>query len=233
MRRETHQIFVDPEELEIIQIHLVHGVELRFELLRRHVEMRIVHLHRAHPHQSEQLAALLVAITGPVLRQSQRQIAITARQRRKQLVMMRTVHRLEVVTLSPTVVEFSAYSNAVELRVVFSELGFSSPIRSLMSWQLVRRRSARQFCLISCQLVLDSHASNLAEMLHACDLLASSRICCFSSSMSHRRKHRLGVVGEVTALFVQAFARDVSACARVDNRRRTLFLSPASRVLRR
>ena len=25
----------------------------------------------------------------------------------------------------------------------------------------------------------------------------------------HRRKHRLGVVGEVTALFVQAFARDV------------------------
>ena len=34
VRRETHQIFLDPEELEIIQIHFVHGVELVLELLR-------------------------------------------------------------------------------------------------------------------------------------------------------------------------------------------------------
>ena len=65
VRRETHQIFVDPEELEIVQIHFVHRIELGFELLRRHVEMGVVHLQRAHPHESEQLAALLVAITVP------------------------------------------------------------------------------------------------------------------------------------------------------------------------
>ena len=99
VRRETHQIFVDPEELEIIQIHFVHGIELRFELLRRHVEVRVIHLQRAHPHESEQLAALLVPITRPVFRQPQRQIAITPRNRRKQLVMMRTVHRFEVIAI--------------------------------------------------------------------------------------------------------------------------------------
>ena len=96
VRRKTHQIFVDPEKLEVIQIHLVHRIELGFELLRRHVEMRIIHLQRAYPHKAEQLAALLVAITRPILRQPQRQIAIAARKRRKQLVMMRTVHRFEV-----------------------------------------------------------------------------------------------------------------------------------------
>ena len=67
---ETHQIFLDPEELEIFQIHLVHGVELRFELFRREINVRVVHLHRAHPHEPEQLAALFVAITGPVLREA-------------------------------------------------------------------------------------------------------------------------------------------------------------------
>src|SRR5436305_7989193 len=99
MRRETHQIFLDPEELEIVQIHLVDGIELGFELLRRHVKMRVVHLHRAHPHQSKQLAALFVAITGPVLRQPQRQVAIASRNCREQLMMMWTVHRLEIVAI--------------------------------------------------------------------------------------------------------------------------------------
>src|SRR6266404_48779 len=98
--REAHQIFLDPEELEIFQIHLVDGVELRLELLRCHVEVSVVHLHRAHSHEPEQLATLLVAITGAILRQPQRQIAITARNRREQLVVMRTVHRLQVVILA-------------------------------------------------------------------------------------------------------------------------------------
>ena len=99
MRRETHQIFLDAEEFEIFQIHLVHGVELRFELLRSAIDVGVVHVQRAHPHESEQLAALLVPIIRPVLRQPQRQIAITAWNSRKQLVMMRTVHRFEVVTV--------------------------------------------------------------------------------------------------------------------------------------
>ena len=68
VRGETHQIFVDPEQLEVVQIHLVDGIELRFELLRCHVEMGVVHLQRAHSHEPKQLAALLVAIIRPVLR---------------------------------------------------------------------------------------------------------------------------------------------------------------------
>ena len=44
MRRETHQIFLDAEQLEIFQIHFVYGIEFRFELFRRHVEMRVIHL---------------------------------------------------------------------------------------------------------------------------------------------------------------------------------------------
>ena len=70
MSRETHQVFFDSEDLEIFQIHLVDGIELRFELLRRHVKMRIVHLHRAHPHQPNEFAALFVAITRPVFREA-------------------------------------------------------------------------------------------------------------------------------------------------------------------
>ena len=119
MRREAHQIFLNPEEREIFQIHLVHGVELRLELVRRAVNVRVVHLHRAHPHQPEQLATLLVAITRPVLRQPQRQIAITARNRREQLVMMRAVHRFEIVLM---LFAFPASHQAKEKRVCYVSL---------------------------------------------------------------------------------------------------------------
>src|ERR1044071_4993394 len=44
MRRETHQVLLDPEKLEVIQIHLVHGVELVLELLRCHVEVCVIHV---------------------------------------------------------------------------------------------------------------------------------------------------------------------------------------------
>src|SRR5262249_55429967 len=99
MRRETHQIFVDSEELEVTQVHFVYGIELSFELLRRHVQVGIVHVQRTHTHESKQLATLLVAITRSVFRQPQRQAAIDPEQLREQLVMMRTVHRVEVVKL--------------------------------------------------------------------------------------------------------------------------------------
>src|SRR5262249_14966560 len=77
----------------------VDRVELILELLRRHVEMSIIHVQRTHSHQSEQLSTLLVAITRSVFRQPQRQIAITSWNRSEQLVMMRTVHRFEVVNI--------------------------------------------------------------------------------------------------------------------------------------
>ena len=97
VRAETHDIFLDAENLEILQIHLVHRVELGGELLRGAIDVRVVHVQRAHAHEAEQFARLLVAIAGAVFRQAQRQIAITARLRRKNAVMMRAVHGFEVV----------------------------------------------------------------------------------------------------------------------------------------
>ena len=42
---ETHDVFLDAEDLEILQIHLVHGVELVLELLLGAVDVGVVHLH--------------------------------------------------------------------------------------------------------------------------------------------------------------------------------------------
>jgi hypothetical protein len=97
--RKTHQIFVDPEELKIVQIHLVDGIELRFELLRCHIDVRVVHVQRANPHEPKQFTTLLVAITRSVFRQPQWKITITAWNGRKQFMMMRAIHRFKVISL--------------------------------------------------------------------------------------------------------------------------------------
>ena len=69
------------------------------ELLRRAINVRVVHVERAHAHEAEQFARLLVAVAGAVFGQAQRQIAVTARLRRKNAVMMRAVHGFEVITI--------------------------------------------------------------------------------------------------------------------------------------
>ena len=74
-------------------------VELRLELLWGAVDMCVIHVQRAHPHKPEQLAAFLIPIVGPVTREPQRQISITARQCCKQFVVMRAIHRFEVVAI--------------------------------------------------------------------------------------------------------------------------------------
>ena len=84
VRAEAHLIFLEAEDLEILQIHLVHGVELVGELLLGAIDVRVVHVERAHAHEAEQLAALLVAIAGAVFGEAQRQVAVTARLRRKE-----------------------------------------------------------------------------------------------------------------------------------------------------
>jgi len=67
---ETHHVFLDAEDLEILQIHLVHRVELGGELLRRAINMRIVHVQRPHAHEAEQFARLFVAVTSAILREA-------------------------------------------------------------------------------------------------------------------------------------------------------------------
>ncbi len=97
---EAHHIFFDAENLEILQIHFVDRVELGGELLRRAIDVRVVHVQRADAHEAEQFARLFVAIAGAVFREAQWQIAITARLCRKNAVMMRAVHSFEVITLN-------------------------------------------------------------------------------------------------------------------------------------
>ena len=95
---ETHLIFLETENLEILQVHLVDCIELLGELLGRAIDVRVIHVERPHAHQAEEFARLLVPVTSAILRQPQRQIPVTMRLGRKDPVMVRTVHRFEVVS---------------------------------------------------------------------------------------------------------------------------------------
>ena len=70
VRAEAHAEFLKPENLEIFQVHFVDGSEFVGELLRRAVDVRVVHLHRPHAHEAHQFAGTLVAITGAILGQT-------------------------------------------------------------------------------------------------------------------------------------------------------------------
>ena len=97
MRAESHDVFLDAEDFEILQIHFVDRVELGGELVRGAIDVGVVHVERAHAQEADQFAALLVAVATAVFGEAQRQIAVTARLRRKNAVMMRAVHRFEVI----------------------------------------------------------------------------------------------------------------------------------------
>ena len=94
---ETHDVFLNAENFEILQIHVVDPIEFLGELVLCAIDVRVVHVERTHAHQPEQFAALLVTITTAVFRQPEREIAITARFRREDAVMMRAVHRSEII----------------------------------------------------------------------------------------------------------------------------------------
>ncbi len=71
------------------------------ELLRGAIDVRVVHVQRADAHEAEQFARLLVAVVSAVFGQAQRQVAVTARFRRENAVVMRAVHGFEVIALAP------------------------------------------------------------------------------------------------------------------------------------
>ena len=68
---ETHHVFVDAEDLEILEIHFIDRPELGFELLLGAVDVGVVHLHGTDAHEAEEFAALLVAIAGAVFGETQ------------------------------------------------------------------------------------------------------------------------------------------------------------------
>ena len=97
MGAEAHLVAVEPEDLEVLQVHVVDRPELLGELLGRAVQVGVVHVHAAHAHEPEQFTRLLVAVAGAVLGQAQGEVTVAARFRRKDAVVMRAVHRLQVV----------------------------------------------------------------------------------------------------------------------------------------
>ena len=78
VQREAHDVLVDAEDLEVFLVDVDHVHEFLLEVFFRAVDVGIVHLHRAHAHQPEQLAAFLVAVAGAVLAQADRQVAVAA-----------------------------------------------------------------------------------------------------------------------------------------------------------
>ena len=92
--RESHHILINTKLLEIFQIQGIHPFKFFLKLCFGAINVCVVHLQTAHPHQTKQLTALLVAITSAVFSKTQWQFLISMRQGLKDLVVVRTVHRL-------------------------------------------------------------------------------------------------------------------------------------------
>ena len=94
MRGEPHLVFLQSENLEIFDIHLVHGAKLFCELLLRAVNMGVVHIERTHAHQPEKLSALLIAVAAAIFSQSQWQVTVAAWLCRENSMVVGAIHCL-------------------------------------------------------------------------------------------------------------------------------------------
>ena len=97
MRAQAHDVAIHAKERKVLLIERDHAHKLLLKLLFGAVNVRVVHLHGAHAHQPEQLAALLIAVARPILGKAHRQLAIAARLAAKELVMHGAVHRLHEI----------------------------------------------------------------------------------------------------------------------------------------
>ena len=97
VRAQPHDKAVDAKEIEVTTIECNDAHELLLELRLGAVDVGVVHLHRAHAHQAEEFTALFVAVARAVLSEAHRQVSIAVQLGRVQLVVERTVHRLDVV----------------------------------------------------------------------------------------------------------------------------------------
>ena len=100
MQAKPHHIFINPKDFKIFQVHFIHRLELLAKLSLRAVNMRIIHMQAAHPHQSKQFAALFIPVTGSIFRQPERQVFITLWLRGKYFMVMRAVHRFQIIFCS-------------------------------------------------------------------------------------------------------------------------------------
>ena len=94
---QANHIVVQPQDGVGALIEFHHGLEFGLHLLRRAVDVRVVHAHAAHPQQPAHRAGILPAIDLPVFRQPQRQVPVAARLGGIDLVMVRAVHGAQSV----------------------------------------------------------------------------------------------------------------------------------------
>ena len=139
MGGESHEVLFEAEDLEVFEIHLIHGDELRFELFRGAVQMGVVHLHRSDPHEAEQFTGLFVAVTGPVFGEAHWEVAVASGHGAKDLVVMRAVHRLEVILLR-------GRGRSVRKRIFLLE-----DHRGEHAFLVVRQVSAGEVHVLSCE----------------------------------------------------------------------------------
>ena len=109
MGRKSHLVFLEAEDLEVLEIHLIHRAELLGELLLGAIDVRVVHVEGTHAHETEKLARLLVAVAAAIFRKAQREVAVATRFRCKNAMVVRAIHRLQVIALGLTPLAFSAF----------------------------------------------------------------------------------------------------------------------------
>ena len=76
VQTETHDVLLDPKEIEVFLVEVNHAHELLFELLLHAIDMGVVHLHGADAHQAEQFPRFFIAVTRPILSQADGHIPV-------------------------------------------------------------------------------------------------------------------------------------------------------------
>src|ERR1700722_5278491 len=97
MQAQAHYIFIYSEYLEVFQVHFVNCPEFFGKIFFAAINMSIVHMQAAYPPQPQEFTLLFESITGPVFSQPQGKILITSGLGCKNFMMMRAIHRPQVI----------------------------------------------------------------------------------------------------------------------------------------
>jgi hypothetical protein len=96
---QAHPEIVDAEQAVIVRVHVHHVQELVLGLVGTAIDMGVVLAETTHPHQAGQTARGFIAINLTIFRQAHRQIAIGPLVVRIDHVVVRAVHRAQIVFL--------------------------------------------------------------------------------------------------------------------------------------
>ena len=97
--RKAHHVFINAKLLKVLQVQCVYTFKLFLKLFFCTIDVGVVHLQAANTHQTKQLPTLLITITSAIFGKAQWQFLVCMRQCLENFVVVRTVHRLQVVFL--------------------------------------------------------------------------------------------------------------------------------------